>query len=229
MLTFNAENHEYRNDGKLVPCVSNIIEFTKNFSIPLKDLDDDKKMRWWYSFWEKIKVKRDWGNNLHLYSAMYDLGTINPNRELWDKRMVNMVDAYQRFLDEKIFVDNRTRVVDIKSSEKPQWPTGVQIAGYLPAIKETIARGDVKFAKRKTPNGFIDMAVEAKVYSDSMVYAGTVDRIFGTDFSDLKNIPMIECCISENGTYKSMEYPFAEYYNLFLCCMTVFNRKNGGR
>lgn len=230
MLHFEAADHTYYWHEKQVPCVSNIIEHAKKkFNIPLKDLDDDKKMGAWRALWERVKVKRDWGENLHLYTAMYDRGIIDPDRSRWDERMRPMVDAWQRFKEEIIYINNLTKVVDIKSSEQPQDITGVQIAGYLRAIKETISRREIEFIKPISPWDKMIFAVEAMVYCESLKYAGTVDRIFGDNFSDLNNIQMIECCISGRGTYKHKIYSFAEYFNYFMCCYTIYNFKHGGR
>lgn len=222
-LSFDAEKHEYRADGVVVPSVHDIMDvINKAFKIPIKDLDDERKMRWWMNFWIKIKIKRDWGKVLHKYTEMYDLGTINPDRSKWDKRMIPMVDAWQRFKDEIVFKNRRTKIVEIKSIDEPNAITGVQLAGYLRAVTESALGKRISFSL--LPDHWSSVcAIEQIVYSDSLRYAGRADRIYGGDFSNEDNIDLIACCLSPKGTYKTKFYNFKEYWNIFLCCMTIHN------
>lgn len=143
MLEFNAETHEYRQDGKLVPCVSNIIACLHDFSaIPPHILE----------------VKKEWGTAVHLYAEMYDLGTLSADQTKWDERMIPVIAAWQRFRDqyslggkplaaeEKFYHDGlgyagtRDRrwpgvIVEIKTCA-PNDTTGVQLAAYAAPLPD---------------------------------------------------------------------------------------------
>ncbi|MDD5009914.1 MAG: hypothetical protein PHC68_16125, partial [Syntrophorhabdaceae bacterium] len=137
MLEFNPETHEYKWDGKLVPCVSNIIAPLRDFSgIPAGVLE----------------TKRQWGEMVHLYTSMFDNGTLDADHTKWDERMVPIVAAWDRFkeqfgLDKYVFIEKPLYsekyrfagtpdrvydnfIVDIKTAANSQKSTGVQLAAY---------------------------------------------------------------------------------------------------
>ena len=220
MLRFDAENHEYFWNEKQVPCVSNIIDALKSFKIPMKDLDDPKKMAMWIKLWELIKVKRDWGINFHNYTSMYDLKTINEDRSVWDERMIIMVDSWKRFKESHVYINSNSKIVEKKTHAATKKETGVQLSAYLMAAISTQKRGEIKW--NVDLNTGMYFCTEQLIYNDQLKYAGTVDYIYGRELSE--DTEMIEACFQDNGTFTvNKKHDFAWGRNQFLCRLTNYN------
>ncbi len=78
-LTFNKERHEYRLDGAIVPSVTQVIKAAR--------IIDD-------SFFDEHSRRR--GEAVHLATAMYDEGTLDPASV--DPEIAGYVEAWEIFL-----------------------------------------------------------------------------------------------------------------------------------
>ena len=86
-LDFNAEAHEYRLDGQLVPSVTQVLAVLEDFEgVP----------------WHLLEAARKFGQHVHEACALMVRGELD-----WaslDPALVPYVEAAQRFIDESGFV-----------------------------------------------------------------------------------------------------------------------------
>lgn len=159
-ITFNEELHEYRFNGKVVPSVTQLIEWAYNFSHVPEDVMEYKSML---------------GTAVHKACELLDLGTLDESSV--DPVVAPYLDAYRRFTAEchpkwdaiemRVFseiygyagtLDRRGEVMgsygyfDIKTSATISPPVGMQLSGYK------IADGDRGITTKRAaiqlkPNG----------------------------------------------------------------------------
>ena len=141
-LDFNAEAHEYRLDGQLVPSVTQVLAVLEDFEgVP----------------WHLLEAARKFGQHVHEACALMVRGELD-----WaslDPALVPYVEAAQRFIDESGFVVRACELqvahpslryagtldllgewrelclIDFKSGVFPR-SVGPQTAGYAAAYQE---------------------------------------------------------------------------------------------
>ena len=187
MLTFNAEDHTYKWNGILKPCVSNIIAPLHDFSaIPQHILD----------------VKKEWGTMVHLYLEMLDNGTLDPDQSKWDERMVSVVGAWQRFREQYSLTGKPV-------TEERFYHEGLGYSGTR---------------DRRWPG----VIVEIKTCAPNDV-TGVQLAAYAAPLPDGADHRLIACFLDDKGSFKVREYNYKKYFNIFKCCLTIYNFKNGGR
>ena len=188
MLEFNAEKHEYRQDGKLVPSVSNIIAPLHDFSsIPPSILE----------------VKKEWGAAVHLYLEMLDKGTLNPDQSKWDERVIPVVDAWQRFKDQYNLNGKPLGI------EERFYHNGLHYAG----TRDRRWPGVIAEIKTCAPNDVTGVQLAA----------------YAAPLPDASEHRLIAGFLDDKGSYKVREYNFKKYFNIFMCCLTIYGFKQGGK
>jgi hypothetical protein len=202
-LTFDPVKHEYFWNGIKKPCVSDIIAPLRDFSaIPPQVLE----------------TKRQWGEAVHLYTAMNDQGTLDPDRRKWDQRMIPIVDAWNRFIDQ-FDLDKKLVAIETKLySEKYQY------AGTADRFYDDDTIVDIKTAAASQKSTGVQLAAYANLAFED----GDFVDIYGKREADgTKTKPvspkLIEVRLLDDGTFKTKQYDFAPNWNIFMCLLTVYN------
>jgi len=185
MLEFKEENHEYFWNGVKVPSVSNIIAPLRDFSKIPPDV---------------LETKKEWGKAVHLYTAMHDQETLDPDHSKWDARMIPIVEAWQRF-KEQFGLGTECFI------EKPMYSETYRFAGTPDRVYDNIIV-DIKTATAHHKSSGVQLSAYAHL----------------ADFTDCR---LIECCLIDDGTYKVKMYGQEENWNTFQCCLHIFNFRGG--
>jgi len=196
-LEFNEEKHEYKWDGRLVPGVSNIIA-------PLRDFSGIPQLT--------LEIKREWGKAVHLYTAMYDDGTLDKDRSKWDERMIPVVDSWCRF-KEQFMLDDKNIAI-----EQKLYSSVFRYAGTPDRIyKSQNIIVDIKTAANPQPASGVQLAAYSRLAEENgLVY-------------DDGRCRLIEVCLADDGTFKTKQYEFKENWNIFMCCYSIYGFTHGGK
>ena len=149
-----------------------------------------------------LETKREFGISVHSYLEMSDNGTLDPDKTKWDERMIPYVDAWQRF------------------REQYQLTTD-------PAIEERFYNEKLQYAgtrDRRWPGVIIDIKTSAPNDIAGVQLAG-----YAASLPDAGNTRLMACFLTDDGSYKVREYNYKKYFNIFMCCHTIYNFKHGGR
>lgn len=152
-LTFNAERHEYRHNGSVVPSVTQVLG-------PLYDWSMVKE--------ELLRLAAERGDAVHTATELDDLGDLDESSvdpaiagylEAWRKfradtgfvpdlieqRVYHPLHRYAGTLDRGGMLGKRYALIDIKTSSQLHPATAIQTAGYAAAH---LARGGRPFQTR---------------------------------------------------------------------------------
>lgn len=162
MLTFDAAKHEYRDGGKVIPSVTQILQPLSNFDFVDPDV---------------LAAAQDFGTAVHLACELDDNGTLDESAldpellpyllgwrkfmtehhckwEATELKVYHHAMGYAGTLDRVGLVDGDRSMVDIKSGTRLFPSTGPQTAAYAQAYAPLSARSFKRYAVRLFPNGY---------------------------------------------------------------------------
>lgn len=168
VLTFDAEKHEYRVDGQVVPSVTQILRPLMDFSFVRPDV---------------LQAAADFGTAVHRACELDDLGDLDMEKldpalapylvgwrmfcaehackwEAIEQQILHGSMRYAGTLDRAGLVKDKRAVVDIKSGTSLTPTVGPQLAAYARAYDPQGALLD-RLAVRLYPGGY-----ELKAYTD---------------------------------------------------------------
>lgn len=160
-LTFDADKHEYRFAGKVIPSVTQILAPLSNFGAVHPDV---------------LAAAQQFGTAVHLACELDDLGQLDlaaldpalvPYLEGWrafcadyavkwdaiESRIFHAPMGYAGTLDRAGLVKGKQAIVDIKSGATLMPSVGPQLAAYAQAYSP-IGRAMDRYAVRLFPNGY---------------------------------------------------------------------------
>ena len=193
MLTFDPILHEYRDNGRLVPSVTQILAPLSNFEFVNPEV---------------MRAAQDFGTAVHRACELDDLGQLDddtldealtPYLLGWRKfsveagvhwegienRVHSQSMGYAGTLDRVGLVDGMRAIVDIKSGTKLFPATGPQTAAYAQAFAPLAHRSFKRYAVRLCPNGY-----ELKEYTSATDWATFVSLITLRTFCDTHRITL---------------------------------------
>src|SRR5512135_2118575 len=111
LLTFDAEKHEYRYDGRVVPSVTQVLDVVGRFK-----------------YWDSIEMQeaRERGTAVHLITHLYDMDELDPD---------SVDEIYQPYLNAYIKFKRESGIV-ILESEQQVWHGKYEFAGTLDRVGE---------------------------------------------------------------------------------------------
>lgn len=149
-----------------------------------------------------LETKRQWGDAVHLYLEMEDKGELSPDTSKWDERMIPIVAAWNKFRDQ------------------------YGLHG-TPQIEERFYNEKLKYAgtrDRRWPGMIVE--IKTCLPNDN---AGVQLAAYANPLPDADDTRLAAVFLADDGSYKVREYNYKKFNNIFMCCLTIYNFKNGGR
>jgi len=193
MLEFNAEKHEYRFDGRIVPSVSNILAPYMDFSkIPPQKLID----------------KQAWGNSVHLYLQEYDRGILDYDAidDVLDPEAPNIKQVVLKW---DKFIDPYLEKHDTMKIEHRMFSPRLRYAGTA----DRIVGNTVIEIKTSLPRKAV--GVQLAAYANLAHENRLIDS--------LDNVELVSWHTNEQGVAKVKTWDYKENWNIFMCLITALN------
>jgi hypothetical protein len=202
-LKFDSEKHEYRLDGRLVPCVSDFLKPYMDFSKINKQILEDKQA---------------FGKTVHSYLEAYDKNELDmdnlPIDETGETDIKAIILAWKEFFEPFKFRADSPEMIAI---EKPLYSDNYRFAGTPDRIlfqSNTII--EIKTSAPRKTTG-----VQLAFYAILAIHNLLVCR--PSVNGQIEDPKLISFHVDEHGKWKSMNYDYRECRNQALCLITNYN------